>query len=77
MVDLTEMKLSELKVKLRPFSTPNFVLAEPKVGQRQDGFTKSPSFHLSELDESTLIEMCDQFKADVLAKSKQDKGSDV
>ena len=68
--------MSELKLKLRPFTTPNFVVAAPKVGQRQDGFTKSPSFHLSELDESTLIELCDQFKADVLAKSKQDKGSE-
>ena len=69
--------MSEFKLKLRPFSVPNFVLAQPRVGGRKDGFAESPTFHLSELDESTLIEMCDQFKADVLAKAKQGKGSDV
>ena len=64
--------MSEVKVKLQPFRVPNYVLTAPKVGRRQDGMQELPKFHLSELDEETLNELCDEFRAGVLKKAAQE-----
>ena len=64
----------EHKVKLQPMIIPDYVLTEPKVGTRQEGMIGTPKFHLSELSEETLIELCDDFKQRVLEKAKQDTG---
>jgi len=63
------MKVS-IAVKLQPFRVPNYVLVEAAPRPRQEGLLETPKYHLSELDEETLIQLCDEFKASVLAKAK-------
>ena len=57
-------------IELVPFRVPSYVIQKTPARPRQDGFKEAPKYHLSELDEDTLIALCDQFKADVLAKAK-------
>lgn len=63
----------DIKIKLKPFRVPNFVLVDAdRVGQRQDGFNPDNNgmkFELSQLDEDTLDELCEQFRADVFQKA--------
>jgi len=63
--------MSEIKIKLRPFQVPSYVLVEVKAKSKQQGFIEAPKYHLSDLDEQTLIELCDEFKINVLTKAKQ------
>ena len=65
----------ETKIKLQPFRTPNFVLCEPKLSKREDGFNDSPKYSLSELDAATLDLLCAQFREDIFKKAgKEDPG---
>lgn len=59
----------EVKLQLKPFTVPNFVLVEGSPRPRQEGFREGRKFRLSELDESTLEEMCNEFRASVMAKA--------
>ena len=59
----------EMKIKLQPFQTPNFVLAVPRPGLKQDGMIEAPKWPLSDVEESTLSELCDQFRHDVFIKA--------
>ena len=64
------------KIKLRPFNVPNYVLGETSPGLKQDGFVEGPKWHIKELAETTLSELCDQFRKDVFEKAgKQDPRS--
>ena len=58
-----------MKVKLQPFSTPNYVIAESKSELKQDSMVESPKWHIKEVDETTLSEMCDQFRKDIFEKA--------
>lgn len=58
-----------IEVKLRPWVTPNFVSAEMPTAAREDGFKESPKWHISELEEDQLSELCDQFRKDIFAKA--------
>lgn len=63
----------ETQIKLQHFRVPNFVLTEPNVGRREDGFSEAPKYALNELDAATLDLLCDQFREDVFKKAgKQD-----
>lgn len=59
----------EIKIKLKPINTPNFVLSEPRPGKREDGPLEPPKFALSEIDEETLHLLCEQFRKDVFKKA--------
>ena len=59
----------EIKVKLNGFDVPEYVFPEGKVLPRQAGLVMSQKWGLSELDENTLSELCDKFRADVFAKA--------
>lgn len=59
----------EMKVKLQPFSTPNFVIAEQRPGVKQDGIVEAPKWHINEVDINTLSELCDQFRKDIFEKA--------
>lgn len=50
-------------VKLRPFQTPNFAIADinPTAGE-------APKFPLSDLSVETLSELCEQFRAEVFSR---------
>lgn len=61
------------QIKLKPFMTPNFALAEGKPGLRQDGFIQATSYPIQELSDETLEAMCKQFRDDVFAKKEMRK----
>lgn len=60
-------------VELRPFRVPNYVIQVVGASKRQNGFIEAPKYELHELDDDTLIALCDQFKADVLSKARADR----
>lgn len=62
-------------MQLRPFTIPNFVLCEIPARPRQEGFAESPKFALHELDDKTLLEMCEEFKLAVMKKARDDRSS--
>ena len=59
----------EIRIQLRPFTIPNFVIAEGRINPRQEGFKELPSYPLSELSSDTLDEMCEEFRRGVFAKA--------
>lgn len=65
--------MASLNVKLKPFSIPNFVLIiDERRGTRQDGFNgfnQSQSIPLKDVPKEVLIEMCEEFKNNILAKA--------
>lgn len=61
--------MSHMKLKLQPFSTPNFVLAQMPARLRQDGIVEGPKWALSEVDADVLAELCDDFRAEVFGKA--------
>jgi hypothetical protein len=58
-----------LSVELQPFTVPNFVREKTRPRPRQDGFHETPCHALHELDQATLSQMCDEFRAGVFAKA--------
>lgn len=59
----------EIKVKLRPFTVPNFVLAETSTRPRAEEFGEPPSFPLADVDAEALEALCVQFRADIFKKA--------
>lgn len=61
----------KIELELKPFMTPNFVIAKDnKIYQRQDGANfEQKSIALKDVPRETLLEMCEQFKNDVLQKA--------
>lgn len=64
------------EIELEPFRTPNYVLTKAKVGRRQDGFENVPKFHISELSDETLNELCDQFRKEIFEKKAKGRVED-
>jgi len=60
-----------MNIKLKPFNTPNFVLAEMPPRPRQEGFRDGPSWALKEVDTETLSRLCDDFRAEVFRKAEK------
>lgn len=62
----------EMKVKLVAWSVPNYVTAEKLPGRKHDSFGNTGSqWDLTEVDEETLSDMCDQFRKDVFTRAKK------
>ena len=61
----------DIKVKINNFDVPTEVYQQGQVGLRQNGFVTSPSWKLSELDEDTLSDLCDQFRKDVFKRANK------
>lgn len=59
----------KIEIKLQPFTTPNFVIAQVPPQPREHGFAQAPSFPLSEVDADSLSVMCDEFRAEVFKKA--------
>ncbi len=59
----------KMTIELQPFITPNYVIAVSKEGLKQNGVVENPKWHINELDEETLSEMCDQFRHDIFTKA--------
>lgn len=62
--------MGELRVKLQPFRPPNFVIQEMGVVAKSYAIVEAPKYHLGEIPDETLIEMCEEFKATVLKKAR-------
>lgn len=58
-----------MKVELRPFMVPNFVIQVTPAAPRQQGLREAPCYSLDEVDADTLARMCDEFRAAVFAKA--------
>lgn len=58
-----------IKIKLKPFTVPNFVCVAGHEAHREEGFVQSKTFALSELDAVTLEKMCEEFTCAVFDKA--------
>lgn len=59
-----------IKLKLKPFNVPNFVVvADHEQLHREEGMSVSRAFALSELDAVTLEKMCEEFTDAVFEKA--------
>lgn len=58
-----------MNIELQPFQTPNFVIAKTAPRPRQEGFQEAPKWPLSEVPESELSRLCDEFRAEVFRKA--------
>jgi len=61
--------MTTIKIALKPFSTPNFVLLNFPAGERQHGFKESPTVPLSEVDADSLAKLCDDFREEIFRKA--------
>ena len=61
-----------IKIKLKPFQVPSFVLTE-KEGLKQDGIQEVPKFRLSDLDSHTLDKLCEEFRDSVFKKAGKEQ----
>lgn len=62
-------KMSSVKINLKPFNVPNFVLPIFRTGLRQDGLKEISGFPLSEIEPETLSDMCDEFRKSIFEKA--------
>lgn len=58
-----------MKIELKPWLTPNYVIAKTSPRPRQDGFQESPKWHLYEVDAEDLARQCDEFRREVFRKA--------
>lgn len=58
-----------MNIKLRPFQTPNFVIADTPARPLEQGFTEPPAWPLAEVDAESLAKLCDDFRAEVFRKA--------
>ena len=61
---------ANIKLKLKPFTAPSYVIVDEPERKRQDGFKEARKYHVSELDEDALSDLCDQFRADIFKKAR-------
>lgn len=64
--------MPQIKLEINPFDVPKSVSLKLPVGKRQDGFAKPTSIHLSELDDETLHQLCDDFIINVYKIAKKE-----
>ena len=65
-----EANMAEIRLKLLPLMTPNFVRIKLSPVQRADGFVPDANaIPLKDLDPSTLDELCREFRAGVFSKA--------
>ena len=58
-----------IQTKVKPFTVPNYVIAEMPPGKREEGFKEAPKYHLSELEVRTLDDLCREFRREVFKKA--------
>lgn len=59
--------MADIKIKLSPFSVPNYVLIEGP--STNDSGIQVPTYALNQLSEEALAELCDEFRASVFKKA--------
>lgn len=63
--------MSQIKLKLKTPSTPNYIIIESPPGFRQDGYQESPKISIGELSNETLEEIAREWKVELLAKAQR------
>ena len=58
-----------MNIELIPIRIPDYIIQKTPPKPRSEGLTESPKYHLSEVDEQTLSQLCDDFRAGVFAKA--------
>lgn len=58
-----------IEVRLKPFTVPNFVIAETEARPRQEGVSLAQQYRLSALDPETLERLCEEFTNAVFKKA--------
>ena len=61
----------EMKIKLKPFSAPNYVVQVIPPRKRQDGLLNGYNYPLKEVPAEALSIMCDEFRKEVFAKAEK------
>lgn len=61
------------KIELRPFTVPNYVIQVVPPGRREEGLIGAPSHRLGDLDDLTLNQLCDDFRAGVMARAREQR----
>ena len=62
-------EMIKLKAELADKNAEIAKLVDMPVKPRQDGFTEPRGIPLSDIDENTLLEMCEEFTKAVIAKA--------
>lgn len=62
---------TKVQVELQPFMVPNYVIQVVPPGRREEGLREAPKFRLCDLDDLTLTQLCDDFRAAVFAKARE------
>lgn len=57
-----------IQFEINPFPIPTGVTVKLPPGRRQDGIRPMPETLLHQLDKATVEQLCDDFKASVLAQ---------
>ncbi len=57
-----------MTIKFRPFTTPNYAIADLPSGER---ITGQSSYHLKKLDASDLDQLCTEFRRAVFHKANK------
>lgn len=60
-----------MNIKLKPFMTPNFVMAELPARPSVEGRTEALSFKLCDIEAQELSDMCDAFRFEVFLKANK------
>ena len=64
---------TQISLNLQPFSVPDCIHDAAPPARRQDDYhepqLKGRAFRLSELDENTLLRMCEDFKREVFRRA--------
>lgn len=63
------------KMRVRPFTVPNFVLPILPPGNRQEGFKETPGIPVGDLSDEVLNQLVDQFRRDLLSNAIRQRGN--
>ena len=61
--------MSEISLKLKTPSTPNYIIIEMPAQQKQDGFKEGTSIHVNLLTKEQLLQIAEEWKHELLSKA--------
>lgn len=61
--------MAEVKMKVQPWATPNYVRLVAPPSTRQEGLKEAPALHVKDVDAEVLSQLCDDFRATVFKEA--------
>jgi len=58
-----------IELKILPWVTPNYIIADMPPRPRQEGLVEAPKWHIKDLDANILSQQCDIFRAEIFKKA--------